>query len=118
MPQSRSRLRCGWILRLLSCPRCTRCTNSHVRIWRPAVDEVAGGAFGCVDPAAERFCGSTSIERPHIPVRRVGLLYFTREDFMHRVGIVNVTSYMGAELVRLLAGHPGVTITCVTGRSA
>lgn len=37
---------------------------------------------------------------------------------MHKAGIINVTSYMGAELVRLLTGHPGVTITSVTGRSA
>ena len=37
---------------------------------------------------------------------------------MLKVGIINVTSYMGAELVRLLKGHPEVTITSVTGRSA
>jgi N-acetyl-gamma-glutamyl-phosphate reductase len=37
---------------------------------------------------------------------------------VHKVGIINVTSYMGAELVRLLAVHPGVKIASVTGRSA
>jgi N-acetyl-gamma-glutamyl-phosphate reductase len=37
---------------------------------------------------------------------------------MLRAGIINVTSYMGGELVRLLAGHPEVKVTAVTGRSA
>jgi N-acetyl-gamma-glutamyl-phosphate reductase len=37
---------------------------------------------------------------------------------MLRAGIINVTSYMGGELVRLLAGHPEVRVTAVTGRSA
>ena len=37
---------------------------------------------------------------------------------MVNVGIINVTSYMGAELVRLLHPHPAVRITSVTGRSA
>ena len=37
---------------------------------------------------------------------------------MLRAGIINVSSYMGAELVRLLARHPEVKITSVTGRSA
>ncbi len=36
---------------------------------------------------------------------------------MIRVGIINVTGYVGAELARLLAGHPEVTIASVTGRS-
>lgn len=35
-----------------------------------------------------------------------------------RVGIINVTGYTGAELARLLYGHPGVKLTSVTGRSA
>jgi len=35
-----------------------------------------------------------------------------------RVGIVNVTGYAGAELARILARHPGVELTEVTGRSA
>ena len=35
-----------------------------------------------------------------------------------RVGIINVTGYAGAELARLLAGHPEVELTSVTGRSA
>ena len=35
-----------------------------------------------------------------------------------KVGIINVTSYSGSELVRLLHGHKGVTIESVTGRSA
>jgi|CXWL01.1.fsa_nt_gi N-acetyl-gamma-glutamyl-phosphate reductase len=34
------------------------------------------------------------------------------------VGIINVTGYVGAELVRLLHGHPYVRIAGVTGRSA
>jgi N-acetyl-gamma-glutamyl-phosphate reductase len=37
---------------------------------------------------------------------------------VYKVGIINVTSYMGAELIRLLARHPGVTIASVSGRSA
>lgn len=36
---------------------------------------------------------------------------------MIRAGILNVTGYVGAELARLLAGHPQVTIAGVTGRS-
>ena len=35
-----------------------------------------------------------------------------------RAGILNVTGYVGAELVRLLHGHPHVEIAAVTGRSA
>jgi len=35
-----------------------------------------------------------------------------------RVGIVNVTGYAGAELARILARHPNVTLVEVTGRSA
>jgi len=35
-----------------------------------------------------------------------------------RVGIVNVTGYAGIELARLLARHPSVELTAVTGRSA
>jgi N-acetyl-gamma-glutamyl-phosphate reductase len=35
-----------------------------------------------------------------------------------RVGIVNVTGYVGVELARLLSTHPGVELTSVTGRSA
>ena len=34
-----------------------------------------------------------------------------------RAGIINVTGYVGAELARLLAGHPQVEIAAVTGRS-
>ena len=34
-----------------------------------------------------------------------------------KVAIVNVTSYMGAEVARLLCCHPGVRIVSVTGRS-
>ena len=34
-----------------------------------------------------------------------------------RVGILNVTGYAGVELARLLAGHPDVELTSVTGRS-
>jgi N-acetyl-gamma-glutamyl-phosphate reductase len=35
-----------------------------------------------------------------------------------RVGIINVTGYAGAELARLLSGHPGVALVSVSGRSA
>jgi N-acetyl-gamma-glutamyl-phosphate reductase len=35
-----------------------------------------------------------------------------------RVGIINVTGYAGAELARILHGHPEVELTSVTGRSA
>ena len=35
-----------------------------------------------------------------------------------RIGIVNVTGYAGAELARILARHPEVRLTEVTGRSA
>lgn len=37
---------------------------------------------------------------------------------MITVSIVNVTSYTGVELLRLLAGHPDFQVTSVTGRSA
>lgn len=37
---------------------------------------------------------------------------------MKRIGILNVTGYAGAELARLLHGHPDVRIEAVTGRSA
>ena len=37
---------------------------------------------------------------------------------MVRVGIINVTGYMGAEAARLLYGHPDVELVSVTGRSA
>ncbi len=36
---------------------------------------------------------------------------------MVRVGIINVTGYMGAEAARILHGHPDVEVTSVTGRS-
>ena len=36
---------------------------------------------------------------------------------MIRVAIVNVTGYTGAELMRILARHPEVTIVAATGRS-
>jgi N-acetyl-gamma-glutamyl-phosphate reductase len=35
-----------------------------------------------------------------------------------RVGIINVTGYVGIELARLLCRHPGVDLISVTGRSA
>jgi len=35
-----------------------------------------------------------------------------------KVGIINVTGYIGMELARLLHKHPGVKLTSVTGRSA
>ena len=35
-----------------------------------------------------------------------------------KVGIINVTSYSGSELVRLLHGHDGVSIQSITGRSS
>lgn len=34
-----------------------------------------------------------------------------------RIGIVNVTGYVGSELVRILLRHPGVEIASITGRS-
>jgi N-acetyl-gamma-glutamyl-phosphate reductase len=37
---------------------------------------------------------------------------------MVTVSIVNVSSYTGLELLRMLAGHPEFRVTCVTGRSA
>lgn len=36
---------------------------------------------------------------------------------MIRVGIINVTGYMGAEAARILRRHPDVRVTSVTGRS-
>ena len=36
---------------------------------------------------------------------------------MKKIGIVNITSYSGLELLRLLKNHPEVNITQVTGRS-
>jgi N-acetyl-gamma-glutamyl-phosphate reductase len=36
---------------------------------------------------------------------------------MIRVGIVGGTGYTGSELLRLLVGHPGVTLTAITSRS-
>ena len=35
---------------------------------------------------------------------------------MIRAGVVGATGYAGAELVRLLAGHPGVELTVLTSR--
>jgi N-acetyl-gamma-glutamyl-phosphate reductase len=35
-----------------------------------------------------------------------------------RIGIINVTGYVGLELARLLSAHPGVDLVSVTGRSA
>lgn len=35
-----------------------------------------------------------------------------------KVGIINVTGYIGMEIARLLHGHPEVELTSVTGRSA
>ena len=35
---------------------------------------------------------------------------------MIRAGVVGATGYAGAELVRLLAGHPGVDLTVLTSR--
>lgn len=37
---------------------------------------------------------------------------------MLRIGIINVTGYMGAEAARLLHAHPEVEVVSVTGRSA
>lgn len=37
--------------------------------------------------------------------------------FKTRVGILNVTGYAGIELARILAGHPDIALTSVTGRS-
>ena len=35
-----------------------------------------------------------------------------------RIGIINVTGYIGADLARILFRHPQVEVACVTGRSA
>ncbi len=35
---------------------------------------------------------------------------------MIRVGIIGATGYAGAELVRILSGHPDVTLSCLTSR--
>src|SRR5512141_849640 len=35
-----------------------------------------------------------------------------------RIGIINVTGYVGIELARLLSQHPGIELVSVTGRSA
>ncbi len=35
-----------------------------------------------------------------------------------RIGIINVTGYVGLELARLLSAHPGIDLVSVTGRSA
>lgn len=35
---------------------------------------------------------------------------------MHKVAVVGASGYTGVELLRLLAGHPQVTVTCVTSR--
>ena len=35
-----------------------------------------------------------------------------------KVGIINVTGYVGMELARLLQRHPGVRLSSITGRSA
>lgn len=35
---------------------------------------------------------------------------------MIRVGVVGATGYAGAELVRILSGHPEVTLSCLTSR--
>lgn len=37
---------------------------------------------------------------------------------MLRIGIINVTGYMGAEAARILHGHPELELASVTGRSA
>jgi N-acetyl-gamma-glutamyl-phosphate reductase len=37
---------------------------------------------------------------------------------MVKVGIINVTGYIGMEIARLLYGHPEVELVSVTGRSA
>ncbi len=37
---------------------------------------------------------------------------------MVKVGIINVTGYVGMELARLLQRHPGVELSAITGRSA
>ncbi|UCD32200.1 MAG: N-acetyl-gamma-glutamyl-phosphate reductase, partial [Desulfobacterales bacterium] len=35
---------------------------------------------------------------------------------MTRVGVIGATGYAGAELVRLLCGHPGIELTVLTSR--
>ena len=50
----------------------------------------------------------------------IGARYTSRLMRQHAisVGILNVTGYAGAELARLLYGHPAARIAAVTGRSA
>ena len=36
---------------------------------------------------------------------------------MKRIGIVGGTGYTGVELLRMLATHPGVEVSCLTSRS-
>lgn len=50
---------------------------------------------------------------PHLVHRLTG-----KVEQMITVSIVNVTSYTGLELLRLLAGHPEFVVTSITGRSA
>ncbi len=42
----------------------------------------------------------------------------SQSDAKLTVAILGATGYVGAELIRLLAAHPNVELTCVTGRSA
>jgi len=35
---------------------------------------------------------------------------------MHKVAVIGASGYTGVELLRLLAGHPAVTVTCVSSR--
>ena len=35
---------------------------------------------------------------------------------MTRVGVIGATGYAGAELVRILCGHPEITLTILTSR--
>lgn len=57
--------------------------------------------------------GTTSDTKPYI-------LNFDQEidkgGHMTRVGVVGATGYTGAELVRILSGHPDVELTILTSR--
>ncbi len=35
---------------------------------------------------------------------------------MHKIAVIGASGYTGVELLRLLAGHPAVTVTCVSSR--
>jgi N-acetyl-gamma-glutamyl-phosphate reductase len=51
-----------------------------------------------------------------IPSGITPTIFRGKEFGMIKVGIVGGTGYTGVELLRLLAGHPGVELTAITSR--